>query len=89
MNKLLPDRAQTQVNNLQLSYASNYSKVEKDKQISEIFDNSLQGKTQHVTIKAPALNHVSNTQGESTSNLSTNTCSLQEVINIQLPYDIN
>ena len=89
INNLLPDNAQAPVNSSQLSYVSNYPKIKKGKQVSKVSDNSLQENTQCAINEALALNQASNIQGKGASNISTNTCSLQKIINIQLLYDIN
>ena len=52
-------------------------------------NNTLKGKKKHVINKTPALNQAPFIQGEGISNNSTNTCSLQKVINLQLLYDTN
>ena len=74
---------------VELSYMSINKDVEEGKLVSEATDNSLQGKTSHVTNEVPALNNTPKPWGEGVVNVSTNMCSSQEVINIQLPYDVN
>jgi len=57
INTLMSKKIWEPVNMSQLSYMSINRDVEEGKLVSEATDNSLQGKTSHVTNEAPALNN--------------------------------
>jgi len=71
----------------QLSYIS--IKEQTNASVSKVTDNFLQKETPHVQNEIPVLNNVPTLQGNINSLNNTNDDFLQEVINIQLLYDIN
>jgi len=52
-------------------------------------DNSSQKKSQYIWNKALAHNNTPEPQGEGVADSTTNTCPLQEAIDIQLPHNVN
>ena len=89
MSNLLSKDGQNPINSLQLSYALNNGNVENSKLVSEATNNSLQRKTPYFVYEALVLNSTPLLWGKSVAKDSSNTISPQEVINIQLPYDVN
>jgi len=86
-NNNLPDEdVWDLVDSFQLSYERN---VEVSKSVSMATDNHPQRRSQHVSNEAPVLKSTSKPQSEGVNNNNTNICLLQDVINIQLPYDVN
>ena len=86
-NNLLDENVQNPIDSPQLSYMLNVEKV--GNLVSKTTDNSSQNRTQCVWNEVLALKNTPKPQGESVDINSTNTCSLQDIINIQLPYNVN
>ena len=86
-NNFLDEDIQEPINSFQLSYVSNNKQT--DKLVRLATDNSSQKRSQHVQNETPALNNVPEPQDEGVANSTTNTCPLQEAIDIQLPYNVN
>jgi len=86
-NNLLNKDKQEPVESFELSYAS--GNEQKGKIVRQATDNSPQEGTQCVHNETPALNSTPNPQGTGITDNNNDTCHLQEVFDIQLPYDIN
>jgi len=86
-NNLLNKDKQEPVESFELSYAS--GNEQKGKIVRQAIDNSPQEGTQCVHNETPALNSTPNPQGTGITDNNNDTCHLQEVFDIQLPYDIN
>ena len=76
MNMFLPNKKQELIDSSQLSYAFNKEKDNRDKQISDITNNSIQRNTPHISNEIPAFNSMPTICSESAGNETTNTRSL-------------
>jgi len=86
-SNFLDEDIQEPINSFQLSYVSNNKQTGKLVRLAT--ENSSQKRSQHVQNETPALNNVPEPQDEGVANSTTNTCPLQETIDIQLPYNVN
>ena len=87
INNNLPDEdVWDPIDNSQLFYDNN---IKVGDSVRKTTDNHLPRDSQHVWNEVPALKNTPKPQGKDVPNNNTNICLLQDIINIQLPYNVN
>jgi len=86
-NNNLNENKQNVIKEISLSYATVNN--QNSLHVRQVTDNSPNVGTQHVINEVSTLNNMPTPQNKNVVSNNTNTCLIQNVFNVQLPYDIN